>query len=324
MDTTAGLLLVSAVLAFVVGFCIQRASVCAVRATEQWVYHRRTSRLRAFFSAAAWSGLVILPLAWLFPRSAMLAEDAPVTWIVLVGGALFGIGAALNGACALGTVAQLTRGRTDYLATLAGITLGAMAAIRIGVHSEATIPSILSKPNWLGLAALVAFGAVAVPVIQHMRRIGQSPRRRLTTVLSFAALGVCGGILTGTAGAWNYTSLLAGAAELAIGPAPPQFYMVALVCTVALLGGGISAAIRLRRFTLTAPRAWPCAARLVGGTTMGVAAMMIPGGNDMLLLSGLPSLSVNAWVAYAAMMAVLLGSLSLRRGIERAWRRCAS
>ena len=186
MDTTAALLLVSAVLAFVVGFCIQRASVCAVRATEQWVYHRRTSRLRAFFSAAAWSGLVILPLAWLVPGSAMLAEDAPVTWTVLVGGALFGIGAALNGACALGTVAQLTRGRTDYLATLAGITLGAMAAIRIGVHSEATIPSILSKPNWLGLAALVAFGAVAVPVIQHMRRIGQSPRLRLTTVLSFA------------------------------------------------------------------------------------------------------------------------------------------
>ena len=125
MDTTAGLLLVSAVLAFVVGLCIQRASVCAVRATEQWVYHRRTSRLRAFFSAAAWSGLVILPLAWLFPGSAMLAEDAPVTWTVLVGGALFGIGAALNGACVLGTVAQLTRGRTDYLATLAGITLGA-------------------------------------------------------------------------------------------------------------------------------------------------------------------------------------------------------
>ena len=165
------MLLVSAFLAFVVGFCIQRASVCAVRATEQWVYHRRTSRLRAFFSAAAWSGIVILPLAWLLPRSAMLSEDAPVTWTVLAGGALFGIGAALNGACALGTVAQLTRGRTDYLATLVGIILGAMMAIRLRVHSEATIPSILSKPNWLGWAALVAFGAVVLPVFQHVKRM---------------------------------------------------------------------------------------------------------------------------------------------------------
>ena len=50
---------------------------------------------------------------------------------------------------------------------------------------------------------------------------------------------------------------------------------------------------------------------------MGVAAMIISGGNDMLLLSGLPSLSGNAWAAYAAMMAALLALLSLRRGLER-------
>ena len=247
----------------------------------------------------------------------MLAEDAPVTWTVLAGGALFGIGAVLNGACALGTVAQLTRGRTDYIATLVGITLGAMVAIRLGVHSEATIPSILSKPNWLGWAALVAFGAAVVPVFQHVRRIGRSLRLRLTTVLSFAVLGVCGGILNGTAGAWSYTSLLAGAAEHAVGPAHPRSYMVAFVCTLALLAGGISAAVSLRRFTLTRPKVRPCAAKLVGGATMGVAAMMIPGGNDMLLLSGLPSLSGNAWAAYAAMMVALLALLSLRRGLER-------
>ena len=138
----------------------------------------------------------------------MLAEDTPVTWTVLVGGALFGIGAGLNGACALGTVAQLTRGRTDYIATLVGITLGAMAAIRIGVHSEATIPSILFKPNWLGWAALVAFGAVAVPVIQHMRRIGRSPRLRLTTVLSFA----------GARRLWGHFEWNRGCLELYVAP----------------------------------------------------------------------------------------------------------
>ena len=324
MGATASLLLVSAVLAFVVGFCIQRASVCAVRATEQWVYHRRTSRLRAFFSAAAWSGIAILPLAWRHPGSAMLAEDAPVTWTVLVGGALFGLGAALNGACALGTVGKLTRGRTDYLATLVGIILGAIAAIRLDLHSEATIPSILSKPNWLGWVALIAFGAVVLPVLQQLRRVGRSPRPRLTTALSFAVLGVCGGILNGTAGTWSYTSLLAGAAEKAAGPADPGSYTVAFVCTLALLIGGISAALSLRRFTLTRPRAWPTAAKLVGGAIMGVAAMMIPGGNDMLLLSGLPSLNGNAWAAYASMMAVLLGSLSLRRGLYCAWPRGAS
>ena len=318
MHAASALLLISAVLAFVVGFCIQRASVCAVRATEQWVFHRRTSRVRAFFSAAAWSGLAILPLAWLLPGSAMLAEDAPVTSAVLAGGALFGIGAGLNGACALGTVAQLTRGRTEYIATLVGIVLGAIVAIRLGVRTEPTVPSILSTPGWLGWAALVAFGAVVLPIVRHVRRVRRPLRLGLTTVASFAVLGVCGGILHGTAGDWTYTSLLAGAAERAVGPASPRPYAVALVCSLALFAGGISAAVWLRRFALARPRVWPSAAKLAGGATMSVAAMMIPGGNDMLLLSGLPSLSGNAWAAYAAMMVALSSLLSLRRGLG--WR----
>jgi hypothetical protein len=320
MQTNAvtALLLISATLAFAVGFCIQRASVCAVRAAEQWVYYRRTSRVRAFFSAAAWSGLVILPLAWLLPGSAMLAANASVTWTVLAAGALFGMGAGLNGACALGTVAQLTRGRTEYIATLFGIALGAMAAVRLGVRSEATLPSILSRPGWLGLAALVAFGAVVLPVFHHMKRAGRSPRLWPTTVASFAVLGICGGVLHGTAGNWSYTSFLAGAAQRALDPALPQSNTVALVCTLALFAGGISAAVRLRRFALAKPRAWPCAAKLAGGATMSFAAMMIPGGNDMLLLSGLPSLNSNAWAAYAAMMVALTLLLSLRRDLGRA------
>jgi toxin CptA len=48
---------------------------------------------------------------------------------------------------------------------------------------------------------------------------------------------------------------------------------------------------------------------------MGFAAMTIPGGNDALLLSGLPSLNGNAWAAYAAMM----GSLGVVMLLHRAW-----
>ena len=313
----AVLLLISAALAFVVGFCIQRAGICAVRATEQWVYYRRTSRVRAFFSTAAWSGLVILPLTWLLPESAMLAEAAPVTWAVLVGGVLFGMGAALNGACALGTVAKLTCGRTDYLATLVGIFLGAIAAVSLGIHAPATMPSILAGPGWLGWAAWLAFGVAALPTVQHMGRVLRSPRLRLTTVVSFAVLGVCGGMLHGTAGGWTYISLLASLADGAVGSASPRPHTTVLVCTLALFAGGIGAAVRLGRFALVTPSVWHCAPKLAGGAMMGIAAMMIPGGNDILLLSGLPSLNANAWAAYAAMM----GSLWVVMLLHRAWAR---
>ncbi len=311
--TPTALLLISAVLAFVVGTCIQRASVCAVRATEQWVACRRTSRIRAFFSAAAWSGIIVLPLAWLLPGHAMLAGDGPVTWTVLAGGALFGMGAALNGACALGTVAQLTRGRTEYAATLVGIALGALAAVHLGVHAEARLPSIVSTPNWLGWSALLVFGAIALPVLRHIGRVARLPRLRLTTVLSFAVLGVCGGLLNGTAGSWTYTSLLTGAAERAGGLAAPPYGLVALVCTVAVLAGGTTAAVRLGRFAVARPKVVPTLAKLAGGATMSFAVMMIPGGNDMLLLSGLPSLNRNALAAYVAMIVSLAALLSIRK-----------
>jgi uncharacterized protein len=311
------LLPISALLAFLVGACIQRASVCAVRATEQWVYYRRTSRIRAFFSTAGWSGLVILPLTWLLPESAMLAEAAPVTWTVLAGGTLFGVGAALNGACALGTMAKLTCGRTEYLATLGGIVLGAIAALRLGVHSEATMPSIIAQPGWLGWAAWLAFGVAALPAVRHVARILRLRRPRLTTVASFAVLGVCGGLLHVTAGGWTYTALLAGLAEGAIGVGWPSPYAVGLVSTLALFAGGGCAAVWLGRFAPVRPRARRCAPKLAGGAIMGFAAMMIPGGNDVLLLSGLPSLNGNAWAAYAAMMA----SLGVVMLLHRAWAR---
>jgi uncharacterized membrane protein YedE/YeeE len=309
-----GLLLLLAVMAFVTGMCIQRASICAVRATEQWVRHRRTSRLRAFLSAAAWAGVVVLPLAWVAPERAMLASDAPISWLALSGGALFGLGAGLNGGCALGTVAQLTRGRIEYVGTLAGIFLGAAAAVVTGLGAAPSRSSILSMSGWAALVVWAGFGVLVFPaMVAHLRR----PRPRFTTITCFAVLGVLGGLLQAVASNWTYTSLLSGWAEQAFGSASGRPPTVASVCTLSLLAGGTAMAIRLRRFRLGRPTAWRCCATVCGGALMGFAAMMIPGGNDALLLSGLPSLSRNALAAYIAMV----GSLAILLTIRRAWAR---
>ena len=305
-------------LAFVLGYAAQRASICAVRATEQWVTCRRTSRLRAFFGAAAWSGAILLPLAWLLPSRAMLAADAPVTLAAIAGGALFGLGAWLNGACALGTIGHLTRGRTDYLATVAGFVLGALAAIRLGIHPGPAMRSTLAMPGWRGGVAWVAFAAAIVPAA--IAGLAQLRRRRLGLVAAFALVGVCGGLLNATAGPWPYTTLLASVAGRIAMPgvaAPPA---IALLCLPAILAGGATAAWRAGRFALTRPRALPGAAKLAGGAVMGLAAMLIPGGNDALLLSGLPSLGRSAWAAYPAMIVTVAALLSLRGSAARSRR----
>lgn len=300
----------AAALAFVLGYAAQRASICAVRATEQWVACRRTSRLRAFFGAAAWSGAILLPLAWLLPSRAMLAADAPVSLAAIAGGALFGLGAWLNGACALGTIGHLARGRSDYVTTLAGLVLGGLAAIRLGIHPGPGMRSALAMPGWGGGIAWLAFTAAVVPA--GVAGLAPVRRRRLGLVASFALVGVCGGLLNATAGPWPYTTLLANAAQRIAMPgvaAPPA---IALVCLPAILAGGAAAAYRSGRFALAAPRLLPGLAKLAGGAIMGLAAMLIPGGNDALLLSGLPSLDRGAWAAYPAMIAAVALLLSWR------------
>jgi hypothetical protein len=67
---------------------------------------------------------------------------------------------------------------------------------------------------------------------------------------------------------------------------------------------------------------------LVGGATMGFATILVPGGNDTLLLSALPSLAAHGAVAYLTMFGVQL-SLSMiagrwkNRNMRRGQRRTA-
>jgi len=66
---------------------------------------------------------------------------------------------------------------------------------------------------------------------------------------------------------------------------------------------------------------WPSlvsVARCVcGGLLMGAGAALVPGGNDSLILFGLPLLGPNAWLAFACMCAVVI----LAFGLQEVWRR---
>jgi toxin CptA len=93
----------------------------------------------------------------------------------------------------------------------------------------------------------------------------------------------------------------------------------------ALLVGATSAGItramrgeRSRRPRVTLSQLARC---LGGGALMGWASLMIPGGNDSLVLVAMPLLRPYAWVAFAA-MCVAIGAVSLSRSVLRArWHR---
>ncbi|MGU7779187.1 hypothetical protein [Burkholderia sp. PU8-34] len=65
---------------------------------------------------------------------------------------------------------------------------------------------------------------------------------------------------------------------------------------------------------------------LGGGALMGWASLMIPGGNDTLVLVAMPLLRPYAWVAFAA-TCIATGTVSVAGRRLRAWReraRCTS
>lgn len=297
--------------AFIIGFAIRRASICAVLAAEQLVMHRRSSRMRSFLTAASWAGVMIVLLAWLFPGWAKVSPGFPLSLMVLAGGAVFGIGAYVNGACAFGTLAHLAGGDSDFAGTLVGIGIGAMAISALGTAHGIAQPSPLATPSMIGVLALALFLLIAVRFTwTHY----QAQRRRVRELLwigpwrpatAMVVIGLAGGFLHAMANEWTYMSVLSNRAAHLVDPTFPDPPLCALIGFVSLLVGGITAAAVSGKFHI-APIEWRAfGQKIVGGFLMSGSAALIPGGNDVMLIYGLPSLAPHAVAAYTAMTLTL-------------------
>lgn len=311
-------------LAVLIGLAINRGSICTVSATDEWIVHGRTSRIRAFVVAGASSGLVILPLAWLWAEQFKLALAYPLTPQAAAAGALFGIGARINQACAFGTLAHLTGGHYAFAFTVAAMALGGFAGDRVFEHNASAMTSPIADVGIAGLLSWLACLALAIPALRtrhldNLRKTLLSGKTRLRAMSAMLMIGVGGGLLYSLAGDWTYLSIMRKDAIPGVGSGSSE--ILAFLGGTAMIAGGILGAFRNRRFRL---RGGSLATKLrcfVGGFLMGLAASTIPGGNSSLLVFSIPSLAPHAVLAYAAMMAVLALTFVPARLRKRAARR---
>ena len=135
-------------------------------------------------------------------------------------------------------------------------------------------------------------------------------------------IGVTGGLLFAAGGPWSYPSLLRQLGNVTFGR-PASFPVVSIIGPLALIAGGTLAALLGGRFGRHPISAVQLARSASGGAAMGLAASLIPGGNDALLLSGIPSLAFHAPFAAIAMLAVQITALSVAKRWKdrsaRAW-----
>lgn len=307
------LALITLTCAFLVGYAIRRGSICAVLATRALILDGKSSRFRAFLVAAAGSGAIIVPLHWAMPDLATLSAGYPVTVLVLLGGAAFGIGAWINGACALGTLAHLTGGQVRYLATIVGMVSGALVVQFAGAASNKdALPkaSPLETPDLFAVLFVVALAlslanALYRRVPRWWRGFSEPGSARMGPYRSMLVVGIFGGLLYALAGNWTYMAVLSERAARLVDPTILPSGWPAFFSAMSVVFGGLTAAVRYGDFILQRPQMIGLLRSLSGGIIMGASAAIIPGGNGTLLIHGLPSLAPHAIAAYATMTGTL-------------------
>lgn len=314
---TVVVLLVSLPLAFLMGMAAQKGSICAVAAAAEMLDGKPPRQLAAILACSLWVLVVTVPLAWLIPRQT-LAVSQPVTAEMLLGAALFGLGAAVNGGCAFSTLTRCSAGDIARAVTVAGMAAGLVAVGLVpgaGHDAEANGPSPLSTPT---PAAFVLVGGVALAGLALLGRAlrrqawrGAWRRPRWNPFAATAVIGLAGGTLYAVHGPWMYTTLLprALAQPVAADRVPVWEVMVLLLAVLAggAVGAGIAGQRRLRFDARQAVRS------MAGGILMGAGGALASGGNDVLVLHTMPALALHGAAAYAAMTLAMVLALALRR-----------
>lgn len=292
-------LIVAISCATIMGFAINRGATCMVAAVDEVVRHKRFDRSLALGEAALWvaGGIMLASAIGLMPDPVVHRSPSTLT---LVGGALLGFGAYVNRACVFGSVARFGSGEWHYALTPLGFFAGCLATIPWvgdgdGISGARDVPHF---PLAVGIV-LTLFAIWRGVGVALAARAGMLTRHIWSPHNATGVIGVTFVVLLLTAGAWTYPEALA---QLARGMTMES--AVRLTLFLALLGGAVwgGGTSRGRAGSWSGGGALRC---FGGGALMGMGSLMIPGGNDNLILVGLPFLQPYAWVALIAMAGVI-------------------
>ena len=300
--------LVAAVCASIMGYAIQRGATCMVAAVNEVLTEHSAWRLLGLAEAAVWvaggvllwrvmGGLETLPIGY------------PATPATVAGGLLLGLGAFVTRACVFGAIARFGSGEWAYVLTPIGFFLGcATIWPLIGKFPKMRVASPLFDAAWLLLPFVLFVGWRSIEAANagRARRLAAhvwTPHR------ATAVIGIVFAISLIAIGPWAYTYALLSLARGSTDGVAVKLVLLIMLFAGALVGGWTAGRLKLRAPTLEA--AIRC---LGGGVLMGWGSLLIPGGNDELLLVGIPLLQPYAWVAVASMaVAIALGQTAERR-----------
>ncbi len=304
--------LVAAVCAVIMGYAIQRGATCMVAAVDEVLSKRRATRILGLLEAAVWVAGGVLVWRMLGGGQIALPIGYPASFMTVAGGLLLGIGALVTGACVFGAVARFGSGEWAYILTPIGFFAGcATIWPLIGEFPAMRVASPLFSASWL----LVPFGLFAVwRVVEAVQagRTGNFAAHIWTPHRATAVIGIVFAISLIAVGPWAYTYALLSLAQGTLDGVLVKFLLMFMLFAGALLGGCTAG-----RLKLIAPTRQAVIRCFGGGVLMGWGSLLIPGGNDELLLVGIPLLQPYAWVAVASMAVAIAVGITADRQFTR-------
>lgn len=313
------------------GYAAHRGGICTVKAVGEILSTRRAFMLISLAKAAAWSAAIAWPLWHWFPETFTTSLAWTINPHAFAGGFLFGIGAAINGGCAISTLSRLANGEAVMTASLVGIVSGAALAL--------SIPSV---PATLAIRALDVSAPFAAPWILpgivvlwvwcswEMVRLWRT-RPEISFVaslldssafrLSAAALviGVANGFLIPATGGWSYVGTFITNTAVTIGVDIPGGSPTAMrwILFATILSGMFMSSWQRRSFRIRFAPTVGWATALLGGVAMGFGSAIAPGGNEYLILQGIPELSPHGAFALVSLLAGIAAAIGAMRVIGR-------
>jgi hypothetical protein len=300
-----------------------------VRAVAEVVSSRTAHALAAIGKSILWSFAIIAAAFSLMPSSGPHFVGWPLTGAAVLGGFVFGVGAAVNGACAFSTLARLADGEGGMLATAAAFALGVAGfAALVDLHWLARpapgLAWVGSRMEWLLGAALILlpFGIYEAVRLWRTRPPGArfhslalAPQYRLSSAAML--IGIASSTIALIYGSASYTVTIQEVVEAlrAMGSFPAAGRWILLA---ALIIGMLLSTLQRGTFRLAWGPQWKWLRNIGGGLLMGLGVALTPGGNDSLVLYGIPTLSPHALPAFLAMLiGIGLGLSAMRAcGVE--------
>jgi uncharacterized protein len=290
------------VFGFVLGFALNHGSICTVIATRELVSEKRPARFIALVECAVWAALVY---AILEASPTMQPGWSPLGYLVPAA-MLFGLGTYVNGACVFGSVGHFGNGEIDFAFAFLGIFAAVYVESLVGFLPDQP-PTSASLPLGPALQALALLAILALRLgVSHR---SESNFRRLT--LSMGAIGISFTILAVFAPGFSITASVGSIVSVPVAGA---------VISVCMFGGSlVSARFMRQRFALKWPTMNTILRRMLAGILMGLGALLIPGGNDTLLMVGFPMGAWQAALAYLLFVATLAALIARFGSMARSW-----